>query len=284
MLLTTDSQVEGVHFPAGSLEPAGVARRAVAVAVSDIGAMGGVPRYVLATFGIPADMAGAEGLVDGLGAAAGEFGVEPVGGNITSSPRLFIDVAAVGEVEEGSVVTRKGARPGDAVFVTGTVGDARAGLEALERGLEGTHARVLIERFLRPRPPLALGAELGRLRLASAMIDVSDGLALDIERITVRYGLGARVRTGSLPLSEAFAALAPNLWGEGAVEAALSGGEDYELLFTVPPGREAELERAARALGVAVTRIGEVCEGGGVVFESDGGRKLQPRRKGYVHG
>jgi len=284
LLLTTDSQVEGVHFPEGSLEPAEAVRRAVAVAVSDIGAMGGVPRWVLTTFGIPPDMAGAEGLVDGLGAAAAEFAVEPVGGNITSSPRLFIDVAAVGEVDEGSVVTRKGARPGDAVFVTGTVGDARAGLEALERGIQGAHACTLIERFLRPRPPLALGAELGRQRLASAMIDVSDGLALDLERITVRYGLGARVHAGSLPLSEAFAAVAPSLWGEDAVEAAISGGEDYELLFTVPPGCEAELERTARALGVAVTRIGEVREAGGVVFEDDGGRRLQPRRKGYVHG
>jgi thiamine-monophosphate kinase len=268
LVLTTDTLVEGVHFPPGS-PAASLGHRAFAVNLSDIAAMGAEPAWALLSLTLPqVDDAWLEPFARAAGDLCRKHQVELVGGNITRGP-LAISVTLVGTVPDGASLERRGGRPGDALFVTGSPGDAAAGL-ALEQDQlqvpDAMSARILRDRFLFPTPRCEIGMALRGM--ASACIDVSDGLAGDLEKLCAASGCGAEVDAASLPLSEA---LVRSVGRDAARRYALTGGEDYELLFTVPLQKVGAITSAiAHGLG-PVTRIGSLVEGAGVrVFARDG--------------
>lgn len=285
VLATTDSQVEDVHFFKEKISPKDLGRRALAVAVSDIGAMGGVPRFFLSCIGLSdcVDSDFFECILEGLALGSEEFKVIPVGGNITSSSKLFINITVLGEVEPELVVRRKGAREGDIICLSGTVGDSALGLRILKRGGDTLEEdSFLIERHYRPRPRLVLGRELAKRRLATSMIDVSDGVILDLERITVEHGLGACIYIEKIPLSYCYRKRVSD-FAPDPYELALSGGEDYELLFTVSKERQKEIEFVSRMLGIQVSEIGYVTGEPSIsVLSLHGGEKRIPY-KGFIH-
>jgi thiamine-monophosphate kinase len=255
----SDMLVSGHHFK-GWAAPEDVGRKAVAVNVSDVAAMGGTPRFVLASGGA-ADPETALRCLEGVLAACEEFGIYPLGGDTTRADALTIDVAILGELSAPPVL-RSGARPGDLLAVTGELGASVAGLLALENA--GTGPDRLVRKHLRPEPRVAAGQAAARLGI-SAMIDLSDGLASDVRHICERSGVGCRVDLGSLPLAGDTREFLESLGRDPEILAA-SGGEDYELLMAA---REPILEALAGSVEVPVTVIGEVTDGG-VIFQRGG--------------
>jgi thiamine-monophosphate kinase len=262
-----DTLVEGVHFPA-HLDPSDIGFRALAVNLSDIAAMGAVPRWMTLALSMPhADEEWLEAFAGGLFTAAGEFGVALVGGDTTRSPVLVVSVHISGEVEPGSALRRDGAQPGDTIFVTGTVGDAAAGLAGL---VGGSPVRDLVRRFTRPAARVRYGRAL--VGHATAAIDVSDGLFGDLAKLLTASGQGAELSIDRLPLSPALIA---NFGMDECRRFALSGGDDYELCFTSagqPPD----------AGIVPVTAIGRVTSGSGIVCY-DGDTVVPYADEGYLH-
>ena len=255
----SDMLVSGHHFK-GWAAPEDVGRKAVAVNVSDVGAMGGTPRFVLASGGA-ADPETALRCMEGVLTACEEFGIYPLGGDTTRADALTIDVAILGELASPPVL-RSGARPGDLLAVTGELGASVAGLLALENA--GTGPERLVRKHLRPEPRVAAGQAAARVGVG-AMIDLSDGLASDVRRICERSGVGCRVDLGSLPVAGDTREFLESLGRDPEILAA-SGGEDYELLMSA---REPVLEALAGSVEVPVTVIGEVTDGG-VIFERGG--------------
>ncbi|HWP91022.1 MAG TPA: thiamine-phosphate kinase [Thermodesulfobacteriota bacterium] len=282
LLVTTDSQVEDVHFIKRLISAEQLGRRAVAVSVSDIGAMGGVPKFFLASLGFSKDDGEDfwEGLLDGFEAAGREFELELIGGNISASERLFVDVTVLGEVEPDIMVKRTGASAGDIIYVSGTLGDSALGLKTLLAG--GKEDEHLIGRYTAPQPRLALGRELAKRRLVSSMIDISDGLILDLERITLEHGLGARISLGQIPLSSSYRKRISDFMSD-QYQLALSGGEDYELLFTSPGGNIGAINKVSRILEIPVTAIGHVTLEPGIILLDADGEELSIERKGFIH-
>jgi thiamine-monophosphate kinase len=253
-LITVDSMVEGVHFNLEWGTPAMLGAKALTVNLSDIAAMGGVPTICVVNLGIrPGLDAGFfEQLYRGLRKAATDAGVAVVGGNITRASELSITISLLGEMET-QPMRRDSARPGDKIYVTGNVGDAALGLRILQNKIQAVGAvrEQLVKRFLQPRAQLATGRKLARLQPTPAAIDISDGLWQDLGHILECSGVGARVISTKLPLSAAYR----RVWGDDC-NLALSGGDDYELLFCLRNGiGEAELRRR---LGVPVKCIGEI--------------------------
>jgi len=258
LLVTTDALVENVHFRAGWAAPAALGRRAWAVNASDLAAMGGVPRFAVLALEAPPAMRAADldALVGGFAAAARRDGALLVGGNLAAGPHLAITAAVIGEAP-GPVMTRAGARPGDRLYVTGALG--ATGL-AVRRLAAGAAARL-------PDPPRRVRA--GRLlaRVASAMIDVSDGLVQDVGQLCRASRVGAEIDLGRL--AAAFAACA---------------GEDYELVVAVPPAREPALRRVAPRLGCRITPVGRLLAGRPVVrVRAPDGRVVHAARGGFDH-
>ena len=288
-VLTTDALVEGVHFDLGFCGLADVGYKALAVNVSDVAAMGATPRLALLSLILPPALtiADVEALLDGFAAMADEAGVTLAGGNITStSGPLVVDVTAIGTVRRRKVLTRSGGRPGDALYVTGTVGAAAAGLGWLQEH-QGTAASIpedfapCVERYRRPSPRARLGAILGRMGAASACMDLSDGLADAVNQLAEASGTGATVDAHALPIPDA-----ARRWFSGRsgdpVAKAVSGGDDYELLFAVSPKDRGRLRAALRlARGLPVTRIGELTPGPGILLNRDG--QLTPFPPGFTH-
>ena len=256
----SDMLVAGRHFE-GWAEPEDVGYKAVAVNVSDVAAMGGSPRFVLVSGGAP-DPETASRLFAGVLEACTAFGVYPLGGDTTGAEDLTVDVAILGELSFPPVL-RSGARAGDLLAVTGELGASAAGLLALRGG--GTRWRRLAGRHLRPEPRVEAGRAAARLGVG-AMMDLSDGLASDARRLCRRSGVGCSVDLDGLPVAEDTRALAASL-GRDPGELAATGGEDYELLIS---GARAVLDALAREVEVPVTPVGEVTEGGGVVFHRGG--------------
>lgn len=265
-VLTVDALVEGVHFDRRFTPADAIGHRALAVNLSDLAAMGATPRLALLSFALPAalSIADFDAIVAGLADLAATYRVTVAGGNLTRTPGpLTLDVTLIGTAKRRQVLTRAGARPGDEVYVSGTVGTARAGLEMLQArtgdAALGTAADAandaLTAWYLRPGPRVRLGQILGRTRAASACIDLSDGLADGLHRIAGE--LGIVVDAAALPILPAARA-----WFEqrgcDPVDAAVAGGDDYELLFTARPRSRRRLEAARRHGGVPFTRIG-VC-------------------------
>ena len=257
LLTTSDLLIEGVHFRRDWTGMEDLGHKSVAVNLSDIAAMGGTPRYLYLALGVPGDLAltALEVLVAGFVAACADYGVTLVGGDTCRSPGpLFISVTAEGSVPGGELVRRSGARPGDAIYVTGTLGDSALALQALQRG--ETPDAALLRRHHRPTARTTAGRAVAAAGLATAMIDVSDGLLADLGHLLDAGRVGAVLETAALPLSPAAGhrlVAAPAL-----LELVLGGGEDYELLFTVAPGNEAQLVGLAAGWSVPVTRIGQV--------------------------
>lgn len=256
-----DMLVEGRHFEASWASPRDVGFKAVAVNVSDVAAMGGTPRFVLASGGA-ADPETTLGCMEGIFEACEEFGVYPLGGDTTGSPTLTVDVAILGELD-GTPVLRSGARPGDLLAVTGELGASATGLLALMAGDRAPER--LVRRHLRPEPRVVAGRAAARLG-ARAMIDLSDGLASDVRHVSERSGVGCRVDLGLLPVAEDTRGYASYLGRDPEVLAA-TGGEDYELLISAPEG---VMEGLAAESDVPLTVVGEVVDGDGVVFVRDG--------------
>ncbi len=274
LVAVVDTLVEARHFPP-TLKPADLGWRAVAVNLSDIAAMGAVPRWMtLALTLADANPDWLEGFASGLFDAAASAGVALVGGDTTRGEQLVVSVQIMGEVTPGKALSRSGARVGDSVFVSGYPGDAAAGLEQLQS--ESAAEGALVERFCRPRPRLGLGAELADL--ATACIDVSDGLAGDLHKLLRASGVGAEVDLTAVPISAALSAFAP----ERSLDFALHGGDDYELCFTAPATRTDAVLAAAGRRDTLVTRIGAVTADPDLVFRRNG-RRVDVDTTGYMH-
>lgn len=283
LLLTTgDLLIEEVHFRREWIGWEDLGRKSAAVNLSDIAAMGGTPRYLYLGLGVPGDLplAALEALVAGFLAVAEEHGAILAGGDTCRSPGpLLIAVTAEGSIPPGQLIGRRGAAPGDRLYVSGTLGDSALALRRLQQGT--TPEPQLAARHCRPEPRTGLGRALATAGLASAMIDVSDGLLADLGHLLAACAAGARVRAEALPLSPTFAgALAQDA---GLLELALAGGEDYELLFTVPPDREERLATLAGDWSVPVTRIGEISGEAGSLEVTRHGEALALPARGFNH-
>jgi len=279
LLLTTDILVEDEDFLLPDHPPRLLGRKALNVNLSDIAAMGGRPRHALVGLALPGDVEAGwlRRFMEGLRSAAKEAGVALVGGDLSQSAKVMIAVTVTGEVREP--VRRDGARPGDAVFVSGTLGDAAGGLRLVEKGGSRGVAkpvRPLVEAFLDPAPRLKLGALLAGRKLASAMIDVSDGLSVDLAHICEESGVGAEIESDRIPISPALECFARD-----PLALALDGGEDFELLFTVRPAKRAAVEALARRF--RLTRIGRITPGRRAYLVDARGRRKLLRAGGFEH-
>ena len=281
LILTTDAMVEGVHFRRGWLTPRALGRRAFAVSVSDVAAMGGRPIAALLGVAARPDMPAAElrEIVRGVRVSAGTVGAALAGGNLAAARELSLTVAVLGEAP-WRPITRAGGHVGDQLFVTGDLGGAAFGLRLLAGARSIGRGASAVRRWQRPVPRLRAGAALARGKIASAMIDLSDGLLVDAARLCRASGVGARLCGDRLPLAPAVRRLP----ARGARALAFAGGEDYELLFAVPPARLDALAAVRRTLGCRVTHIGELVRSRGVRVVDARGRALAlPRQTGHEH-
>ena len=288
-VVTTDTLVEGVHFDRAFVSAVDIGHRTLAVNLSDLAAMGATPRVAVLSLVLPGTLAVADldGMIEGLLALAARHGVSLVGGNVTrTGGPLVLGATAVGAVRRRRVLTRDGGRPGDELWVTGAVGGAAAGLAALQREPPAGPASDpdlddCIQRYRRPEPRVRIGALLGRNRVARAGIDLSDGLADGLRQLARASGLGAVVNAAAIPVHPG-ARRWFGLEGGAPLEAALRGGDDYELLIAVPRRQRRALRMLARQFrGVPVTRIGELTKAPDVVLRTAEGDRPVPG--GYEH-
>jgi len=260
-LLTTDVLVEGIDFDLAYGSGRDVGWKSLAVNISDIAAMGGRPTRAVVTLALPPTtvLGVVDSFLDGLVEGAARWDVGIVGGDISGAAQMSVSVAMLGTVD-GDPVLRAGARPGDAICVTGSLGGAAGGLFALQGGVTGSSPRIdeLVGRQLRPEPRVVEGAQLKRLG-ATSMIDVSDGLGLDLTRLMTASGTGCAIETAMLPVDPNLGALEG---GPDGVELALGGGEDLELLCTIDASRLDEAMEALAPPLAGFTRIGDVTEDG----------------------
>jgi thiamine-monophosphate kinase len=315
-VLSVDSIVEGVHFDRAFVPADAIGHRALAVNLSDLAAMGAAPRLALLAMALPArlPLADFDAIAGGFCQLAARHRLHLAGGNLTRSPGpLMIDVTVVGTVKRRQALTRAGARPGDALYVSGTIGGAAAGLLALKSTTtEGTDTNgkhglteclsskfdsvssvklkfdsvrsvvePCIQQYLRPEPRLRLGIWLGRNRAASACIDLSDGLADGVHRIAESSGVGMTVDADALPIADGARAIF-DARGADAIREAIAAGDDYELLFTVKRRMDRALAAGARHAGIPLTRIGVCTEGRNVAIRRAGTESPLPLT-GYSH-
>jgi len=284
-VVTTDALVEGVHFDRAFTPPSAIGHRALAVNLSDLAAMGASPRAALLSFVLPPDLllADFEAMVDGFMGLAAAHRVALIGGNITRSPGpLIVDVTATGTARPRRVLPRSGARPGDEVWVSGDIGSAAAGLQSLSAGArEGDRMAACEAAFLEPHPRVRLGTLLGRNRAASSCVDLSDGLADGLHQLADASGVGLELDGAAVPVTaEARGWFQDH--GLDPVTAAITGGDDYELLFTVRPRARSRFETVRQQVrGLRLTRIGTVRVQPGVSIMRGG--IAEPAPAGYVH-
>lgn len=285
LVVKTDPIIAGVHFLADA-DAADIAWKALAVNVSDLAAKGATPVAYLMALALPEppQRVWMQRFAAGLDQAQKAFGCHLIGGDTDRTPgALSISITAFGSVPAGRMVRRGAARPGDQLFVTGTLGDATLGLELLKQpglaaqlSLSKEGAAVLVQRHLRPQPRLGV-APLLRLHARAAM-DISDGLVRDCRRMCAASGVAARLRQCDIPLSPSIEGAGPD-WERTA----LSGGDDYEVLAAVPAERASAFAADARKLDFPVTRIGEIVEGEGVAVERSDGTLMRFDREGWDH-
>jgi thiamine-monophosphate kinase len=273
LLWTMDTLVERVHFDLAYISLAQLGRKSLSVNLSDLAAMGGVACYALLSLGWPPDrdLALALEFGEGLAACARESGVAIIGGDTVASPAgLAIALTVLGKVPKSEMLRRSGARAGDQIYVTGPLGEATAGLEILRQDLQldRTLLEPLIRAHLDPQPQLAAGRLLAREGLATACIDLSDGVATDLMHICRLSQVGARLTAADLPIPSGVTAVA-RMVDQDPLELALQGGEDYQLLFTCSPAQASRLPEVFRRAGLGVpSRIGEIVVGAEVVLIS----------------
>jgi thiamine-monophosphate kinase len=284
LLLTSDLFVEKVHFDRRWFSLEQIGGKALRASLSDIAAMGGRPGFSLVGFAFPVSLSPkeAETVYGGIRDAAEKFGVTLVGGDLSRTEKeILLDIMLLGKVGKGRAVLRSGARPGDQIFVSGSLGEAFLGLKVLELGLTGPDAEILSRRQRVPEPRIALGQALGEHGFASAMIDVSDGLSSDLGHLCQASGVGARIEMRALPVSEAYRNVCTRLSMDTAA-GVLHGGEDYELLFTIPSDRLARFSQ--HEIPVPVSRIGEIVQDSeGVMVEFSDGRSRALLPQGFNH-
>lgn len=281
LVVTTDAVVEGVHFSRAFSTPADIGHKALAVNLSDLAAMAATPRWALLSLVLPGSwlVADVEDLVDGLSALAERYGVSVVGGNLTRTDGpLVVDVTAGGDVASRRWLTRSGAAAGDDVWVSGRLGAAAAGLEMMRAGRTDG---VCISRQRRPEPRVRLGVAMGRARAARAAMDLSDGLADALRQVAAASGCGVRIDANALPIDTEAAE-----WWRGrnvdAVNAALAGGEDYELMFAIPKRGGGRLRNVTRQVAdPPLTKIGSFTKGTALIVDRDGHEEAVTR--GYEH-
>lgn len=294
IVITTDLLVEDIDFRRTTAPALLLGHKALAVSLSDIAAMGARPRWSLISIGVPDDVWQTEFVdqfYEGLAGLAQRYGVQLIGGDTSrTNERVVIDSIVLGECNTGRAVKRVGARPGDQIFVTGSLGGAAAGLRLIERGAHLAEQHLadddsqkidhVLLRQLRPEPRVGWGMVLGEERLATAMIDVSDGLSSDLNHLCSASGVGALIGSTLLPIDHQVV----ELCGRRALDPlqlALHGGEDFELLFTVRAGDVARLPR--RVDGTQITRIGEVRMHTDGVKISEGSRVWELNPGGWKH-
>lgn len=281
-LATTDMLLEGVHFDLSFCDPFRLGRKALAVNLSDIAAMGGRPRSFLLSLGIP-EMFSLDFLTDfsaGLLEIAEEFGVTLIGGDTCASRGgLVIGITLYGEQEKQKVTQRGTARPGERIYVTGYLGDSALGLRLLQ---EGQRIGTAIDRHLDPTPRVREGLALAEAGLTCSMIDISDGLLSDLGHITGTSSMGAQLYLDKIPLSLEYSEhFGSEVYDRYSL--ALGGGEDYELLFTAPAYRKCEIELLFRNFGTPVSEIGEITAVPGIRVLSLEGETLSGIATGYDH-
>jgi len=280
-LLTTDTLVENVHFRREWTTFSLLGEKTFAVNASDVAAMGGEPTFALLSLSVPQDteVEDLDAFFDGFLRAAEESDTSLIGGNMSAAPCWMIAVTLLGHAPYGTI-PRAGARIGDDVYVTGTLGDAALGLRVLREGRSGVHAEEAKARFLCPTSRLGVSRSLAAQHLASAMIDVSDGLLQDLGHVCEASKVGAEIEGEQLPLSPSYRALC----GEHDWTLALTGGEDYELLFTAPVENRAAIAEVAHAAQSPVTRIGRIVSRSlGIAVWAADGSVYQPTQAGYDH-
>lgn len=296
-LLTCDLLVEDVHFIRDTIPPRLLGRKALSVNLSDIAAMAAIPDFALWALGLPADIEldYLDGLLEGFLEVAAEHKLEVIGGDTSASPLLMISVTVLGHPSRTGPVLRSGAKPGDDIWVTGTLGDASLGFELLKKTrdqeleISELHYSSLIVRHFDPKARIEPGLKLGPL--AHSMIDVSDGIMNDLSRILEESGkkqnLRAVVHLDKIPLSDDFNKFYGQkpLRSRQALSLALSGGEDYELLFTASPGARAQIVKAGVGLDLNITRIGKIekAKNREIILVDRKGRKVAPPRLWFEH-
>lgn len=284
LVVTTDAILEGVDF-FGNDRPAWIAKKALRVNLSDLAAKGAKPFGYLLTLALPQriDATWLEDFAGGLRDDQDTYDVGLLGGDMSSSEQLSICITAFGYVPAGRLIRRKGARAGDAVFVTGTIGDSGGGLALLrddEGGaLSAEFRNDLIDRYRLPAPPVSFGRSL--MGLASAALDVSDGLIADLGHLAAASDVRIVVEAARIPRSAALRAL----WGDSdaAIARAATSGDDYQIAFAAPLNAEAKLQQAAHDGLTAVTRIGRVEAGAGVVLMGAQAQEIAVKRPGFTH-
>lgn len=278
IVTAVDTLVAGVHFPR-SMAAEDIGFRAVAVSASDIAAMGARPRWMTAAVSVEADAAGMlKGIANGICLAGDRFGIDLVGGDTTRGCETVVSVQVTGEVKRGMAITRSGAQAGDTIYVSGYPGDAAAGLAMLDRSKPAGRARVrndyLIRRFVNPDARIRLGRRISGI--ASAAIDISDGLFADLAKLLDASGVGGVLDVDRIPLSPE---ILQTMGESDALNLALTGGDDYELCFT---SNDEAVVKTGKQPGVPVTKIGKVTKGGGLTCRKDG-EAFEFNHSGYVH-
>jgi thiamine-monophosphate kinase len=286
-LVTQDALLESVHFRREWTDMGTLGNKALAVNLSDIAAMGGTPRFYLVSIGLPADMRAkcAEQIFAGMRECASAFNVVLIGGDTVRSPSgLTLSITVIGEVEKDGAILRCTARAGDVIYATGTLGAAALGLSCLNAGESGGDADCFVNRHNRPTPRVQAGKVLAQTGSATSMIDVSDGLVGDLSHVADASGVGFRIELIKVPVEPGFRALARRI-GVSPEELMLSGGEDYELLFTVRPAHADVFDKdVVPRLGVPATRIGTVIgeKNRREVVDADG-KFFVPEIRGFDH-
>jgi thiamine-monophosphate kinase len=283
LLFTSDLLIEGVHFDLSWISMQDLGHKSLTASLSDIAAMGGAPAYFMLSIAIP-DLTTqqVQALYRGVRSAAREHRAALVGGDTCAADRLIIDVFLAGYAPHGAI-QRGGATEGDDIYVTGTLGDAALGLALLSNPGRKVSARdrsYLIRRHCRPTARITTGSALAKQKLATAMMDISDGLVQDLGHLCRASGTGAVLWQDQLPLSPAFRRGA----GREELSCALAGGEDYELLFTAAPGARKGVEQVARRTGVSITRVGRCMrKKDGLAVLDEHGKPVPLNRGGHDH-
>ncbi len=288
LVVSTDLLAEGVHFERSFGQLRLLGRKSLAVNLSDLAAMGARHRWFFLSLAIPPGfpLEDIEALLDGLAEQAAEHGVLLAGGDTcVSKSGLVISVTIMGEQRPELLLRRSGARPGDEIWVSGTLGDSALGLQLLLTGGDkkgDVATEYVVNRHLDPTPRCELGQTLAEVGLVSAMIDISDGLLADLGHICEQSGCGAAIELAQVPRSPQFAALAeataPAFW-----QLMVAGGEDYELCFTAPAASRAAILQRAKTAGIPATVVGKVTDSGRVVAHLPDGSIFQPSSAGYTH-
>lgn len=291
LLATTDILIDGTHFKKSYTPPYLLGKKALSISLSDIAAMGGEPVFFLVSIAVPPDTPKAilDGIYKGLSYVARKTGTALAGGNTArTSGKMMVSTTLLGEASRGEVVYRSGARAGDGIFVTGTFGDSALGLFALKKFGKGAISnpayKKSVLRHLDPAPRLEAGRELAKKRLATSMMDCSDGLLLDLGRLCRCGRVGAVIEEQSIPLSKEMRGFIRARGRKAGLKLALAGGEDYELIFTAEKSARDAIARLSSRLKLPITRIGTVTEGGrGVEVAGPSGEIITPKKAGFVH-